>query len=582
MSESREKRSLNLQQVSDRLQEKGDQRYITFVDDLQRLDHGCREIESFCHEYDLNDKTPVNGFRFFVTITELFLEKVGRLLQSQSEGKTGISRRSLIKILGHHETAASTLCKSLDIIMMIRKKGCDFDDSSVTELDTDVFADAFSLRPHDVQSFYTESVGLFWLKDDFKDGALQGKSFLTLLSLPSIAAKIRFMASKVHAEKIMAQYSIDFPLIGMKQSTNFNQFPLNVMNLMTRRGQQQQQQAQPQSNKITIDRSVNDWRIHVSDSQSPAILRRKTEQERSQARDQPPLACLIVSPCNPKAGMADRLVIHSHGGGGVTCSCDTFLPLLSFWSQRLGVTIACPDYGVGPEKRYPHGLQDILDSYVFLTSAAGSQALGFTAKHIVLTGDSCGGHLSAGITFAINEIRKQEDGSTETPPPLMPKAMALLFPCLNPGPVAYPSNGFMGLDSPSFFAISFAFYTDNGEPLPQQGWHLHRDPSRRLMLRQGNRCRDPYFNALSYQSFEEISDVRLRIMVCEADPLLDQGIRFAKKWRGSDVKVQVARRLPHAFIHSPNHQVIQQEIDELMATIEEVLADERSSGLDQK
>lgn len=133
------------------------------------------------------------------------------------------------------------------------------------------------------------------------------------------------------------------------------------------------------------------------------------------------------------------------------------------------------------------------------------------------------------------------------------------------------------LDTPSFFAISFAFYADNEPPL-RQGWHLEAETAKSSMMRMANRCKDPYFNSLAYQKFHDLKDIPLRIMVCEFDPLLDQGIAMARKWEG-DAKLQVARGLPHGFIHSPNKVPIQEALSEMMLAMADLLKSVKNNDL---
>ena len=235
----------------------------------------------------------------------------------------------------------------------------------------------------------------------------------------------------------------------------------------------------------------------------------------------------------------------------------------------MGVTIVCPDYAKAPENPYPAGLQDLLDVYMFLTSGNDrvKDLLGFLPENIILTGDSAGGNLSPALTIALNMIRKSGGEVT------MPKGINVQYPGANPGPVNFPSCVLMTFDTtlpPAACAICLSGYAQL-EPKPEQGWQT-KDHAADVLKQLSSRVKDPLYNILAYDDFEDLKDIPLRVMVCEFDPILDQGIEMAKKWTG-DVKVQVARDLPHGFIMSRSPEPVKQEMKELVASLSELLVE---------
>lgn len=114
-------------------------------------------------------------------------------------------------------------------------------------------------------------------------------------------------------------------------------------------------------------------------------------------------------PSLPPSGCQDKIILHLHGGGyaigegrpgdagyaGKTLTTHT-APYALFVQYRL----ASNDSG-----RFPAALQDALSSYAYLL------AQGFEARHIVLSGDSAGGHV------ALSLLRYLSTDNITVPPP---------------------------------------------------------------------------------------------------------------------------------------------------------------------
>lgn len=81
-------------------------------------------------------------------------------------------------------------------------------------------------------------------------------------------------------------------------------------------------------------------------------------------------------------------VIFLHGGAYIAGSIDTHRPLVGRLAIASKTKFISVEYGLAPEKPFPHGLEDAVKVYYWLMDK------GFDHKKIVFCGDSAGGGLS--------------------------------------------------------------------------------------------------------------------------------------------------------------------------------------------
>lgn len=96
------------------------------------------------------------------------------------------------------------------------------------------------------------------------------------------------------------------------------------------------------------------------------------------------------------------------GGGFVIGSPESNEVYLRDWANKLpNVPIISVGYSVSPEAKFPTALQEVLDSYLYLTSGdpAILSMLGFHPKTVAFCGDSAGATLLTAMTMALNDIR---------------------------------------------------------------------------------------------------------------------------------------------------------------------------------
>lgn len=212
------------------------------------------------------------------------------------------------------------------------------------------------------------------------------------------------------------------------------------------------------------------------------------------------------------------------------------------------------DYRLSPKYKFPAALQDCLDAYLWLTSGSSEvfNLLGFTPKKVIICGDSAGGGLTLSLALILNDIRVKKLRSI-----VMPSALIAFYPVCDLRPSASPSRlltcfeTFLPLGL--LMSILDAYFPDkvnDSEKISDDsseekiissylpGPHSSRPPwYRKRGLKQrlsdiNKLAGSPYASPLCYEDFDSLADVKLYQILGEYDPLLDENIEFAKKWKG--------------------------------------------------
>lgn len=214
------------------------------------------------------------------------------------------------------------------------------------------------------------------------------------------------------------------------------------------------------------------------------------------------------------------VIFHIHGGGFVAMSSATHRNHTIRWAKALNKIIFSVDYGLAPDHKYPEGLDDCWQAYLWVVNYSES-ILGIKTDRIVIAGDSAGGNLSAAITYmAIKAGIRVPDGCY------------MFYPALNLHNVKYTPSYFLAIDDPIL-------------------------PYNCLML-----CLDSYVSSSSrpetdpFLSPIAVSDEILkhfppcRIATGTNDPLHDDTWRYLIKLLklNKSVKMIVYPGMPHGFI----------------------------------
>ncbi|MFV8166118.1 alpha/beta hydrolase [Mycobacterium sp. 134] len=91
----------------------------------------------------------------------------------------------------------------------------------------------------------------------------------------------------------------------------------------------------------------------------------------------------------PGVTEGERAIYYLHGSGFALCSPRTHRRLTAWLSRLTGLPVFCIDYRLAPEHRFPAAANDVRAGWDWLCTERGLRP-----DHIVMAGDSAGGHLA--------------------------------------------------------------------------------------------------------------------------------------------------------------------------------------------
>lgn len=260
--------------------------------------------------------------------------------------------------------------------------------------------------------------------------------------------------------------------------------------------------------------------------------------------------CLVIGREN--SGLNNRTVIlHLHGGAFVAMTPYHHVNYLRIWSKSLNIPIICPDYAKAPEHPFPDGLQDNLDTYLFLLSGDPKveQILGFQPDHVILSGDSAGGWHALALTFALVDLSSKKSSIK------MPSGIVVQYPAVNLSFGSMnPSHGIAIINpllTSSLNAICLASYAKRDTNVDSETWPADPEVWKKIPVAMETRIKDPLFNLLAFKRWDELAKIPLFVTACEYDSLLDGAISLCKSWKGP-VKLDIARGIDHGFLFMPS------------------------------
>jgi acetyl esterase len=207
------------------------------------------------------------------------------------------------------------------------------------------------------------------------------------------------------------------------------------------------------------------------------------------------------------------VLVFAHGGGGVLGDLDS---VDAFCSQLAAATrgpVVSADYRLAPEDRFPAGLEDFAATFAFVRDSAAR--LGAPAGRGAIGGDSLGATLAAAVCQQL-----KRDGAAQ------PEVQLLLYPLLD----ATTEDGSMETYADAF-----------GLSRASMDWCLghYLDPAD-----------DPADLRVSPGRARDLSGLAPAIIVAAGfDPLVDQGVVYARRLReaGVEVDYRVHDSLVHGF-----------------------------------
>ncbi len=99
----------------------------------------------------------------------------------------------------------------------------------------------------------------------------------------------------------------------------------------------------------------------------------------------------------PQDETRDAVLLYLHGGGYCSGDISYTTGVASYLSAKLGIKVFAPAYRLAPENPFPAALKDSLAAYDYLTK------IGYSAKNIVICGESAGGGLLFSLCFLLRD-----------------------------------------------------------------------------------------------------------------------------------------------------------------------------------
>ena len=235
----------------------------------------------------------------------------------------------------------------------------------------------------------------------------------------------------------------------------------------------------------------------------------------------------------------DKIVIYIHGGGfsGPKYAVFNNMFLKDLCNEFPGLTIMHLSYSYAPEKPFPHGILDCLESYLWLTSGKDEvkETLGFQPKDVIISGDSSGGNYTAVLSVILNEIRLADPQSNVQ----FPKSLLLYYPKVSLDDTPYPCSFFTGIDLllnvHSFYAFGRGYIPFRRRD-PNGNWKLVKNtdiPKDWPTKKEFDFVRSPFLSPVYYDKLQDLSEINILVMGIEFDPLLDEAIHICKEWKGN-------------------------------------------------
>lgn len=492
---------------------------------LNQLDVACSHILSFCHEHDFSPEVPGNGFRSLVKIIDLFFERVRQEHDWQN-------LRPDFQFMAETTVFARTLLKQTAIALMIRKKGTSYDASRVSEADIAAFDQLFQVTDDDVQPIYSQ-FHFFNIRTAFT--LFQKPIIFTWhLLTSSTSERLKMLLNSSFCSRHRAKIATHGTSQTLKHLNP--RFPISsgisLLNRTCVRG------VKVLKKEI---RCTNRFRLTVTGSVTRIQCLSQAPESRVEA--------FVILPPNPEENKTQSLVCNWHGGGFAIGDPEQFLLSMHEVARKFATPVIIPRYRKVPEHEFPSGLQDLLDVYLFLTSGDEGVAdlIGFQPQRIILSGDSAGANLVMSTLFCLHGINKQFGHKV-----LMPDALCLRYPFFSPTFIAIPSYAMAPVDTIGSIGMLAAITTVYGTSDPRithTAWQKSGTESvTRVMKSLKDRAEDPLFNSYAFNDWEDagLRKIRLFLIGCEMDSLLDHVVLMGRKWKGK-VRVDVISDAPHAF-----------------------------------
>ncbi len=241
---------------------------------------------------------------------------------------------------------------------------------------------------------------------------------------------------------------------------------------------------------------------------------------------------LLVREYIPQNIISDKTMLYFHGGGYVIGSIETHHNFVSLISVILGIRVYSLEYRLAPENKFPCALNDAKTTYQWLLEK------GISSKKILLCGDSAGAHLTASLTYELEQLNIS-----------LPPAQILIYPMVSPS---------LKFESMELFKENFLLTKAS------MAWFWSQ-----LRASQDD-DKNPKFNLLEQNvTYEE--GVKTLLITAGFDPLCDEGKEFGKHLEnfGNQVSYLHFENLFHGFVTFTNLRNAKKATMDVIKGIEE-------------
>ncbi|KAM0228610.1 hypothetical protein ACHAPO_010582 [Fusarium lateritium] len=246
-----------------------------------------------------------------------------------------------------------------------------------------------------------------------------------------------------------------------------------------------------------------------------------------------------------------RAILYIHGGGLIAGSVDAFRPWAAELAERSGTQVFSVEYRLAPEfsiapscpkneSPAPFAVHDVLDALSWLQSSEMSSELGIDPARVLLSGNSAGGAIAAGV--ALLERDRRQRGERKDLPPMA--GILLNYPMLDDRKKAVEGAA----------ENEWHVFTDK---LNQIGWQSYTG----LKLNERNDLNVSYYT--SPARCHDLSGMPPTLIdVPTLDLLKNEGISFATRLAEANVAVQL--NVYPGVAHGFDGQIPEHRLSKLM------------------
>ena len=140
----------------------------------------------------------------------------------------------------------------------------------------------------------------------------------------------------------------------------------------------------------------------------------------------------------------NTILIAIHGGGFIASSTLIHERYLRKWLKEIDIPIFGINYSLAPEYRYPEGVNDVFQAYMWILNHA-KEELNMDIKHIILYGDSAGGNIIIALNSLLIVLKEYDKNLRNRI--VLPELLLLSYPVTHVSVDNYSNSILLSLDS---------------------------------------------------------------------------------------------------------------------------------------